>query len=201
MRNPRATAFGGRSAFRRRTHASPTSSETKTPPKYHLKTHEENRKTFALRTGGSRAGLLLYRQGGKPGLRIPRSAGFGIRHSARLDPDERLLVLDIEQHLEGGRRQGPRVDEKGRYQPGVHRQHRSGRRTLRQRQDAQRRMVGRSPHRTEKSDRTGHRDRHIQLPRLEPVGRPVGKTRTGDALSGLVGNPSKRSPEGQPQTR
>ena len=29
------------------------------------------------------------------------------------------------------------VDEKGRYQPGVHRQHRSGRRTLRQRQDAQ----------------------------------------------------------------
>lgn len=174
MRNPRATAFGGRSAFRRRTHASPTSSETKTPPKYHLKTHEENRKTFALRTGGSRAGLLLYRQGGKPGYvsREALASGF-------VTPPDSIQTSVYWYWISNNiSKEGVVKDLESMKKAGINRAFIGNigqdDRTLRQRQDAQRRMVGRSPHRTEKSDRTGHRDRHIQLPRLEPVGRPRG---------------------------
>lgn len=201
MRNPRATAFGGRSAFRRRTHASPTSSETKTPPKYHLKTHEENRKTFALRTGGSRAGLLLYRQGGKPGYvsREALASGF-------VTPPDSIQTSVYWYWISNNiSKEGVVKDLESMKKAGINRAFIGN--------------IGQDdvPYGNVKmlSDewwdvlhtalkKATELDIEIGIfnsPGWSQSGGPVGKARTGDALSGLVGNPSKRSPEGQPQTR
>ena len=39
--------------------------------------------------------------------------------------------------------------------------------------------------------RAGHRNRYLQQPRMEPVGRPLGKAGAGDALPDLCSNNGK----------
>ena len=124
---------------------------------------------------------------GRPEGRLPCRPGRGVRGAARLCPDLGLLVLAFGQCLEGGRGERPRSDETGGDQPCLHRQYRprGAGDALCPRETFYGRMVGSDPCGAQTRLRAGHRDRHVQQPRLEPGRRAVDRTRAGHALPGF----------------
>ncbi len=118
----------------------------------------------------------------------------------RLHQAGSLLVLAQRQPVGPRSRKRPPIDEKGRHQPRLHRLSGHRRRALRKGQVYERPVVERAADSPPHSRRPRHRDRHLQLPRLEPVGRPVGEARTVHALPEISRNSSteqKRKPYNQ----
>ena len=122
----------------------------------------------ALLVVGLLSGLSLL------GQRVTRSRRWKrVFASPRDDQALVLLVLDQRQHLEGRDHARSGSDGARRHRRGIDRQRVLRRHRRRRRQGVERTMVGdgRTCHSRRRT--RGRRHRHVQLPGLEPVGRPV----------------------------